>query len=122
MSPILLLVLWLTALAWVSDPTQLPYAASSASSRSSGLPPPPTPARGSPSLETDDVHMQTYKGGPLATYSRDVRLQTPAKGYSDDVRMMTSRAGPEGGLKPWERELVESAEVKRKATVAQLCE
>ncbi|KAL7414384.1 kinase-like protein [Mrakia frigida] len=38
----------------------------------------------------------------------------------EDVRMMTSRPVQEGGLKPWEKELVESQEVRRKATVAQL--
>lgn len=43
-------------------------------------------------------------------------------GPLEDVRMMTSRPVQEGGLKPWEKELVESQEVRRKATVAQLCE
>jgi cell cycle protein kinase DBF2 len=56
-----------------------------------------------------DIHMQTAKGwGP-----DDVRMET-AKGPTSG-----SRAPP---LKLWERELLESSEVKRKATVAQLCE
>jgi len=57
----------------------------------------------------------------------DVHMQT-AKGWgSDDVRMETAKPYPTSGsrappLKLWERELLESSEVKRKATVAQLCE
>lgn len=42
-----------------------------------------------------------------------------------DVRMATAKAGltfRQGAMKEWERELLQSAEVKRKATVAQLCE
>lgn len=58
----------------------------------------------------------------------DVRMGT-AKNYvleDEDVRMGTARGGDTGRggsrLQLWERELVESNEVKRKATVAQLCE
>lgn len=65
----------------------------------------------------------------------DVYMQT-AKGYiNDDVRMDTAKPGSGGlgvpgaggqsyrppPLKEWERGLVDSPEVKRKATVAQLC-
>jgi hypothetical protein len=42
-----------------------------------------------------------------------------------DVHMATAKAGltfRQGAMRDWERELLESAEVKRKATVAQLCE
>jgi cell cycle protein kinase DBF2 len=59
--------------------------------------------------------------------SGDIRMQT-AKGWDpDDVRMETAKAYPTSGsrgpaLKLWERELLDSSEVKRKATVAQLCE
>ena len=57
-----------------------------------------------------------------------------AKGWDDqDIRMETARGLPDGGagknnagrpppLKLWEREVLETAEVRRKATVAQLCE
>jgi hypothetical protein len=46
----------------------------------------------------------------------------------DDIKMETARGG--GGtatirhhkFQPWEKTLVESPEVRRKATVAQLCE
>lgn len=59
--------------------------------------------------DSEDVHMQTAKGWD----SDDVRMET-ARGYQSS----TTRAPP---LKLWERELLESSEVKRKATVAQLC-
>lgn len=61
----------------------------------------------------------TYKG-TLAS-QKDVRIQTYHRPGQEDVRMMTSRP-TEGGLKPWEMALVQSSEVKRKATVAQLCQ
>ncbi len=42
-----------------------------------------------------------------------------------DIRMETARGGDvtikKEGLKEWERELLESSEVRRKSTVAQLC-
>lgn len=54
-------------------------------------------------------------------------MQTVGRGADlEDVRMMTMRnevGGGQGGppgLKAWERDLVESPEVRRKATVAQL--
>ena len=55
----------------------------------------------------------------------DVRMAT-AKGHllQDDIRMETARGATtlkQGGFQVWERELLESSEVKRKATVAQLC-
>ncbi|KAL4243152.1 non-specific serine/threonine protein kinase [Abortiporus biennis] len=69
-----------------------------------------------------DIYMNTAKGATLST--PDIRMTT-AKGmtFPGDVTMQTAK--PEttikhGGLQPWERELVDSAEVKRKATVAQL--
>jgi len=71
----------------------------------------------------NDIHMNTVNGaGGLP----DVRMAT-AKGYTvhDDVRMETARYPTtlkQSGLPVWARELVESSEVKRKATVAQLCE
>ena len=69
--------------------------------------------------------MNTAKGATLST--PDIRMTT-AKGVtmSGDITMQTAKAGTtikhSGGLKVWEKELVDSAEVKRKATAAQLCE
>src|ERR1700694_1955470 len=70
---------------------------------------------------TRDVHMQTAKGWP----------GSPSKGVDEglgEIRMETARAYPSAfaqakapPLKLWERELLETPEVKRKATVAQLC-
>ncbi|KAF9513908.1 hypothetical protein BS47DRAFT_1343727 [Hydnum rufescens UP504] len=70
-----------------------------------------------------DVRMDTAKPYYL---TKDVRMLT-AKGWGDDVQdirmetakgyLETSRPTP---LKLWERELLETPEVKRKATVAQL--
>ncbi|KAG8916876.1 hypothetical protein FRC00_014289, partial [Tulasnella sp. 408] len=59
---------------------------------------------------------------PINPAMQDVRMDT-AKGTMGDVRMetarpTTSKRGP--NLKLWERELVDSQEVRRKATVAQL--
>ena len=58
--------------------------------------------------------------------SPDVRMATAnMKGLSiKDVHMETLKPGTtikRGGLQLWEREIIESPEVKRKATVAQLC-
>ena len=71
----------------------------------------------------NDVHMDTARGtiGGLP----DVRMDT-AKGYTitNDISMDTARGNTTlkvGPLKVWEKELVENPEVKRKATVAQLC-
>ncbi|KAG8908090.1 hypothetical protein FRB99_000534 [Tulasnella sp. 403] len=92
----------------------------------------PTPSRKSVPLKSGHDASSPTKGdhagvpGQLAMNPtlRDIRMET-AKGTIGDVRMETSRGstfkkGP--NLQLWERELVESQEVKRKATVAQLCE
>lgn len=45
--------------------------------------------------------------------------------WNDDIQMQTARAGTtmkQGGFQMWERELLESPEIRRKSTVAQLCE
>lgn len=69
--------------------------------------------------------MDTAKGlSTLQSYS-DIRMAT-AKGnhFVDDIRMETARGEStvkQTGFQVWERELLESTEVKRKATVAQLC-
>jgi hypothetical protein len=75
---------------------------------------------------SSDIHMNTARG--LTTLGLpDIRMVT-AKGVNlnDDVTMMTARGGAttvkQGGFQLWEKELLESSEVKRKATVAQLCE
>ncbi|KII94457.1 hypothetical protein PLICRDRAFT_154146 [Plicaturopsis crispa FD-325 SS-3] len=73
-----------------------------------------------------DIHMDTAKG-MTAVGLPDIRMGTAKPGISlnDDIRMETARGGGTtlkhgGGLQLWERELLESPEVKRKATVAQL--
>ena len=70
-----------------------------------------------------DVHMDTAR--PMESYA-DVHMAT-AKGYTltNDITMDTIRGGTtlrQGGLKTWEKKLLKSSEVRRKATVAQLCE
>ncbi|EPS99674.1 hypothetical protein FOMPIDRAFT_1024135 [Fomitopsis schrenkii] len=67
-----------------------------------------------------DIHMNTAKGLTIA--ANDVHMAT-AKGLDADVRMETAKAGTtvkQNGFQVWERELIESPEVRRKATVAQL--
>lgn len=72
-----------------------------------------------------DIHMDTAKGQTCMQNFGDIRMAT-AKGHPlhDDIRMETARGATtikQGGFQVWERELLESSEVKRKATVAQLC-
>ena len=72
-----------------------------------------------------DIHMDTAKGLTSMQNFGDIRMAT-AKGHllQDDIRMETARGATtlkQGGFQVWERELLESSEVKRKATVAQLC-
>lgn len=55
----------------------------------------------------------------------DIRMGT-AKPFitKDDITMETARGGAtvkQSGFQIWEKELLESSEVRRKATVAQLC-
>ncbi|WWC71565.1 uncharacterized protein I206_105523 [Kwoniella pini CBS 10737] len=98
--------------------------------------------------ESDDIHMQTMKNTinpamlkqlaqPQVQQAQRANLHTqqvPANpyaiqraglnAYNEDVHMKTQRYETqhpkERGLQLWERELVESAEMKRKATVAQI--
>lgn len=74
-----------------------------------------------------DVHMDTAKGMTMGL--PDIRMNTAkAMTLGNDIRMDTAR-GLGGGtstlknnpLKSWEKELLDSTEVKRKSTVAQLC-
>lgn len=109
----------------------LPYAQSYGSH---AVIPPPTPslARTSHASSSADVAMPTYRGPhatpatatPPAAAVPDVRMQTVGRGAPaeiDDVRMMTMRADVgQPGLRAWERELIDSPEMRRKATVAQL--
>lgn len=86
---------------------------------------------GLPSERTDgfsyyrdrDIHMDTAKGLPVSGF--DIHMNT-AKGltFSNDINMQTAKGTStikQPGLQLWERELLDTAEVKRKATVAQLC-
>lgn len=82
-----------------------------------------------------DVRMDTARPGLYSSTSGgDVHMAT-AKGWGDveDVRMQTAHPSSSSAsasaaaarpppLKLWEREMLETPEVKRKATVAQLCE
>jgi hypothetical protein len=83
-----------------------------------------------PTKQTGSVPPKTTRDLPTRhdgeqPYNPDIRMAT-AKGYtfSEDVRMETAKGGTtlkQAGLQSWERHLIESSEVKRKATVAQLC-
>ncbi|KAJ8088702.1 serine/threonine-protein kinase dbf2 [Marasmius tenuissimus] len=71
----------------------------------------------------EDIHMNTAKG--LPTEGADIHMNT-AKGYTlgDDIRMDTAKGSVstirQNGLPLKDRAILESGEVKRKATVAQL--
>ena len=102
----------------------MPDALSSPSKNISGL---PQPNENNYAYYRDrDVHMDTAKGlRPMGSYA-DVHMAT-AKGLTlaNDVTMETARGGgttlKQGGMRIWERQLLESSELRRKATVAQLC-
>ncbi|KAI0685547.1 AGC/NDR protein kinase [Cytidiella melzeri] len=69
----------------------------------------------------NDIHMNTAKGTMYG--SQDIHMATAKGSLYGDIRMDTAR--PEatikkGGLKQWQRDIADSPEVKRKATVAQL--
>ncbi|THG97893.1 hypothetical protein EW026_g4205 [Hermanssonia centrifuga] len=72
----------------------------------------------------NDIHMNTAKGGLPAYTNRDIHMATAKGTLHPDIRMETARGGDvtikKEGLKEWERELLESPEVRRKSTVAQL--
>lgn len=70
----------------------------------------PSPSVISRFEEIPDIRMATAKGD-FNSNKHDVHMQTINQ--ASTVR--------KGALKLWERELVEAPEVKRKATVAQLC-
>lgn len=67
--------------------------------------------------------MDTAKGVTMGM--GDISMGTARIPWNDDIQMETARGGTtmkQGGFQMWERELLESPEIKRKATVAQLCE
>ncbi|KAH7911840.1 AGC/NDR protein kinase [Hygrophoropsis aurantiaca] len=75
-----------------------------------------------------DIHMDTAKGITLGL--RDIHMGTARGGanWNDDIRMDTAKLDTtrnattvkQNSFQMWEREFLESPEVKRKATVAQL--
>jgi cell cycle protein kinase DBF2 len=70
--------------------------------------------------------MDTAKGLTALPQSySDIRMATAKGHFNDDIRMDTARGGDstikQTGFQVWEKQLLESSEVKRKATVAQLC-
>lgn len=69
-------------------------------------------------LTVKDIKMHTTYSGPSPG------LPIVDNNTLHDVRMETARGGTtiKSGFQIWEMELLESPEVKRKATVAQLCE
>ena len=94
--------------------------------------------------ENEDVHMQTMKNtvnpamlkslasipAPQTAVAKPLNpyaVQRNGQGYgSEDVYMKTAKhetsaVHKERGLEAWERELLEKADVRRKATVAQIC-
>ncbi|KZT24726.1 AGC/NDR protein kinase [Neolentinus lepideus HHB14362 ss-1] len=68
-----------------------------------------------------DVHMNTAKG---FTMSNDIHMDTAkAMTIGNDIHMETARGGTtmkQPGFQLWERELLDTPEVRRKSTVAQL--
>jgi cell cycle protein kinase DBF2 len=55
----------------------------------------------------------------------DINMGTARAPWNDDIQMEMAKGGStmkRSGLRLWERQLLESPEIKRKATVAQLCE
>ena len=81
------------------------------------------PSRKDPFPGLSDIHMNTAKG--YTASSMDIHMAT-AKGMTlADVSMQTAKVDTtlkKGRFKLWEQELLDSPEVRRKATVAQLCE
>jgi len=72
-----------------------------------------------------DIRMNTAKGVTIS--SPDIRMATAKNGgltVQSDIRMETARVGEttvrNNHFKPWEKELLENPEVRRKGTVAQL--
>ncbi|KAI0089924.1 AGC/NDR protein kinase [Irpex rosettiformis] len=69
----------------------------------------------------NDIHMNTARGTLQGL--KDIHMATAKSSLYGDIKMDTSRLDTtfkKGGLKPWERDIADSPEVRRKATVAQL--
>ena len=73
-----------------------------------------------------DVHMNTARGATVSKWQSELRA-SGSKGLPTykDIHMDTARPDPTkkmGGLKARDKLRMEEPEVRRKATVAQLCE
>lgn len=85
-----------------------------------------TAAAGISGLPADSNGHNPYAAKAKLSGLPDTRMGTARNALLDDedIHMGTARAGGTargGTFQLWERELLESNEVKRKATVAQLC-
>lgn len=72
-----------------------------------------------------DIHMNTASSKNTLFNSPDIHMATARSSLYGDFMMDTTKSDAtvrKAGLGPWEREIADSPEVKRKATVAQLCE
>ena len=72
----------------------------------------------------DHNFMDTAKSSAVGLPDVRMPLATAKGTLSNDINMNTARSGTtikNGNLQLWERELLESSEVRRKSTVAQLC-
>ena len=72
----------------------------------------------------DHNFMDTAKSSAVGLPDVRMPLATARGTLSNDINMKTARSGTtikNGNLQLWERELLESSEVRRKSTVAQLC-
>ncbi|KAF8266627.1 hypothetical protein EI94DRAFT_1802824 [Lactarius quietus] len=72
----------------------------------------------------DHIFMDTAKSSAVGLPDVRMPLATARGTLSNDINMDTARSGTtlkNGNLQLWERELLESSEVRRKSTVAQLC-
>lgn len=85
-------------------------------------------SRNGQSSPDKDIYMYTAKGFKDNTDIPDIRMATAKGGFTlrGDIHMETVKGGTtivgkQSKFKLWERELLEAPEVKRKATVAQLC-
>lgn len=72
-------------------------------------------------IDPQDIHMDIRAiKSPAVDGLPDVRMAT----LPNDIIMETARSGTtvkNGKFQLWERELLESSEIRRKSTVAQLC-
>jgi len=72
----------------------------------------------------DHFYMDTAKSSAVGLPDVRMPLASARGTLSNDINMNTARSGTtlkNGNLQLWERELLESSEVRRKSTIAQLC-